>query len=191
MANNSLCEIKGCNKPFYARGWCRMHYMRWRRHGDPKKLSSVGNGSIMKFMDQAFLSDSAECILWPFGKSRKGYPRVAINGETRLAHRVMCERKNGPPPSRQHQAAHSCGNAWCVNPSHLRWATQRQNEADKILHGTRKRGEAHTAHLTEHQARKIKTMLSSGLQPKDVASAENIPVLYVYNISQGRSWKWL
>lgn len=31
----ATCCIDGCNKPHQARGWCRMHYSRWRRHGDP------------------------------------------------------------------------------------------------------------------------------------------------------------
>lgn len=38
MATKTLCSINGCNKPFYARGWCNTHYMRWRNNGDPEKL---------------------------------------------------------------------------------------------------------------------------------------------------------
>lgn len=29
------CKIEGCDKPKEARGWCRMHYGRWYRWGDP------------------------------------------------------------------------------------------------------------------------------------------------------------
>ena len=29
------CQIDGCLKLARKRGWCRMHYERWRRHGDP------------------------------------------------------------------------------------------------------------------------------------------------------------
>lgn len=29
------CSIEGCGKKHYARGWCRRHYNRWHRHGDP------------------------------------------------------------------------------------------------------------------------------------------------------------
>jgi hypothetical protein len=29
------CSIDGCNSEAITRGWCRMHYFRWRRHGDP------------------------------------------------------------------------------------------------------------------------------------------------------------
>lgn len=30
-----ICSIEGCEKPHYARGWCKKHWYRWRRHGDP------------------------------------------------------------------------------------------------------------------------------------------------------------
>lgn len=34
-----VCSIiedgRPCEKPVIARGWCRMHYNRWRRNGDP------------------------------------------------------------------------------------------------------------------------------------------------------------
>lgn len=29
------CTIDGCDKTTTARGWCKPHYMRWRRYGDP------------------------------------------------------------------------------------------------------------------------------------------------------------
>lgn len=31
-----LCNIEGCKKESRARGWCKMHWKRWRTHGDPE-----------------------------------------------------------------------------------------------------------------------------------------------------------
>jgi hypothetical protein len=33
----NICEIPDCGKFVVGRGWCRMHYGRWDRHGDPNR----------------------------------------------------------------------------------------------------------------------------------------------------------
>lgn len=30
-----VCAVDDCDRPSTARGWCLMHYKRWRNHGDP------------------------------------------------------------------------------------------------------------------------------------------------------------
>lgn len=30
----TICSIEGCEKRVNCRGWCKMHYQRWSRHGD-------------------------------------------------------------------------------------------------------------------------------------------------------------
>ena len=32
------CVIEGCGQKHSVRGWCRKHYMRWKKHGDPFKV---------------------------------------------------------------------------------------------------------------------------------------------------------
>lgn len=29
------CAVDGCNRPSHTRGWCKSHYLRWKRLGDP------------------------------------------------------------------------------------------------------------------------------------------------------------
>lgn len=35
------CSIDECSKPAFCRGWCRMHYARWWRHGSTNRLPTV------------------------------------------------------------------------------------------------------------------------------------------------------
>ena len=32
------CSIEDCERKFYGRGWCAMHYQRWLKWGDPESL---------------------------------------------------------------------------------------------------------------------------------------------------------
>lgn len=59
-----------------------------------------------------------------------------IDGE-RLAHRVMCKMVHGPAPDDKPQATHSCGNGdqGCVNPRHLNWGSNTDNQLQRYVHG--------------------------------------------------------
>lgn len=132
------CSIDGCeNERCNSHGYCWMHYTRWRRHGDPYQ-TAYGQGQ--KWLQEHVGHDGDECLIWPFGKSDTGYGTLNVDGVVGGTHRFMCKMAHGEPPSPDLQAAHSCGVRACVNPKHLRWATQAENEADKIIHGTDNRG---------------------------------------------------
>lgn len=30
-----VCSVEGCDRPHYGRGWCQLHWGRWKRTGDP------------------------------------------------------------------------------------------------------------------------------------------------------------
>jgi hypothetical protein len=37
-----ICTVDVCERQADARGWCKMHWRRWRKHGDPTKIVNVG-----------------------------------------------------------------------------------------------------------------------------------------------------
>lgn len=38
------CAVEGCQNPMAVRGWCNIHYTRWKRHGDPTFTLTPGRG---------------------------------------------------------------------------------------------------------------------------------------------------
>lgn len=77
----------------------------------------------------------------------KGYARIhlMLNGKrhSRIISRLVCQAFHGNPPSPYHQAAHGDGNKKNNRMDNLRWATRRENEADKKAHGTALTGDRH------------------------------------------------
>ncbi len=42
LAKRPRCQFEGCDRPSQARGWCKTHWARWRKHGDPSIVLKVG-----------------------------------------------------------------------------------------------------------------------------------------------------
>lgn len=158
VKNIGECSVGGCCIPSKTKGLCRKHYMRLRSHGDPLG-GSTGNGEPLAFIhDVAVPSKGDECLIWPFAKDRKGYARVYSNGRLHNASRYVCQLVHGDPPSEGLYAAHECGkgDTGCVNPRHLSWKTPKENQADRLVHGTHEHGERNAmAKLTSDQALEI------------------------------------
>jgi hypothetical protein len=145
-------------------------------------------------MERIAALDIDECEEWPFYRDASGYGRVTIEGRMHFVHRLICARAHGAPPSQKHQAAHSCGNGHlgCVNPRHLRWATAKENVADRKRHGTQSYGEdAPRAKLSERDVRRIRTWLAKGHSMPKLAREFGVSPSVVHDIVTGKSWGWL
>ena len=126
-----------------------------------------------------------DCVVVP-GVKPGNYPAIRTAAGRRLRHNVVCEEAHGPRPSPLHQARHLCGNSACINPAHLAWGTQADNEADKREHGTAGLGERNpNAKLTEALVHRIRTM--GGLQ-REIVEAVGVNRSTVSRVLAGRIW---
>lgn len=191
MAVQALCSIEGCGKPRLARGWCGAHYQRWERHGDPFTITGTINGAALKWLMEHWDTDSDGCLIWPFART-KGYGTVWFEGRQKLVSRVVCERLHGPPPTPKHQAAHLCGKGHlgCITRNHLVWKTSRENELDRLSHGTRCRGEQNGSKLTEAQVRDIRKRPAS-ISLREIANEFGVAVQTISRIRLRVRWAWL
>lgn len=192
MAHTRLCKIEGCDNPVRGRGWCGKHYMRWYQHGSPTALL-IRRGGPDKFVQDAIRHCGDECLIWPFARNAQGYARHRVNGRVTSAPRVVCELTSGTAPTTEHVCAHSCGNGHlgCVNPKHLRWATHKENNADKFTHGTIARGERNgNVKMSEETARSVRAIIGT-MSQREIAALFGVSRSAVRDVKLGRSWGWL
>lgn len=190
MATQRICSIPNCGKPHWGHGWCAAHHGRWLRHGDPLG-GRTPEGVPLAFLEGVVLSySSRDCLIWPFSKVH-GYGKVKINGSDVRVHRYVCARANGDPPSPEYEAAHNCGNASCVNPAHIRWATPSENQQDRVVHGTDSRGVKHPlAKLSESEIKEIRRLDGKFSCPQ-IAAKFGVTAASVSNIIRRKSWRHL
>lgn len=192
MATSRICSIENCSNTHLARGWCRAHYLRWFRHGDPLAGGTM-YGEPQKYFHEVVLQyDGDECLIWPYGTSN-GYGTMNVDGAMRVVARLVCEEEYGPPPTSKHEAAHACGRGdhGCVTKNHLRWDTRAGNFADKIEHGTSGRGErSNLAKLTERQVLDIRR-LGGSITQRDLAARYGVDQSTISDIIRRKSWFWL
>lgn len=188
------CSVTGCEKNAKSKGLCDQHYLRQKRHGDPL-AGGIARGETQRWIEEHRDHDADACLIWPFARSSTGYGVTTAKGRYALAHRVLCEARHGPSPSRNHEAAHSCGKGHegCVNPRHLRWATKSENCFDAVAHGTSpgfsNRGEGHgMAKLTEADVLDIRHRRANGETAASLAKEFRVHSSCISRATHGPTW---
>jgi len=86
-----LCNIPGCEQPHAARGWCDVHYKRWKAHGDPTALLQAAPRQADHY-------------------TTKGYHIIYANGRAVQEHRHVMEQHLGRPLLPNENVHHRDGN---------------------------------------------------------------------------------
>ena len=132
------------------------------------------------------------CWEWPFAKDQYGYGLFLLRGKTTRAHRYVCLRVHGEPPTPMHEAAHSCRRRGCINPHHLIWKTKSENESDKLAHGTHNRGTRNgRAKLSEAEVLEIRRLCSMDSERAAIAAIHDVSLTTVRKIESRKAWAWL
>ena len=121
------CSIEDCPRPRKARGWCGVHYTRWRQHGDPNYVTKQRHlNPEDSFAYYTMPEPTTGCLLWWGTTTHGGYGVLRIRGKIHRAHRYAWEQEVGPIPDGLF-IDHVCHTPACVNVDHLRLATPTQN----------------------------------------------------------------
>lgn len=146
-------------------------------------------GEALAFLEAAIVSQTDECIIWPFSTVRSSngdeYGKLKIDGNTKRAHRIVCQRIHGDPPFPDAEACHApksiCGSTLCINPRHIRWGTRQENRRQRRIDGTHT--EAPIRKLSKEQVDAI--FFAKGSQ-QQIAASYGISDKTVSNIKLGR-----
>ena len=149
------CSIPECVSVSAKRGWCWVHYGRWRRHGTPLYARP---DAPARFWSKVEFTDT--CWLWtgaamhssshPYGQIRIG----GRKGSAVLAHRWAYEFCVGAIPECL-ELDHLCRTPLCVNPNHLEPVTHQENIRRSVAATKTRclRGHAFTDENTHYNAR--------------------------------------
>lgn len=194
MADKSICSIPDCGNNQIAKGLCGKHYQRFKKYGDAHYTAVTPKGEAVLFFHKVVIPFAGnECLIWPYSRNPSGYPHVYHKGKVVSGHRLVCEITHGGAPTSTHEAAHECGNGHlgCVNPNHLSWKTRKQNQEDRVKHGTSNRGErSYRSKLTIEQVREIRS-LCGVKKNSELAIVFGVSSKTISKIHCRKVWSWL
>lgn len=158
-----------------------------KRRGEPKWLSDLFKGDIgdevwkpLPGFDGLYEISSLGRVKSIGGRPRCRFDRIlrtaksgdryeqailSIEGKKyRISvHRMVCWAFHGAPPSPIHHAAHGDGNSHRNHYDNLSWKTPKENQADRVIHGTHCRGaRSANAKLTNDDVLEIRQRLTAG-----------------------------
>lgn len=125
------CNVEECERVHYGKGFCTMHYLRWRKHGDP---------SFSKYERNHGQSETPEYRVWGcmktrcYNKKTRSYKHYGGRGITvckRWLHSFKAFYQDmGPKPFKKAQIDR-INNDGNYEPSNCRWVTITENRRNR------------------------------------------------------------
>ena len=137
--------------------------------------------------DHYAVDDSTGCWIWNLYKTNLGYGKKMVRDGTSVkamrAHRWMYEIVCGYHIPDGYELMHLCDNPSCVNPSHMRPGTRKDNAMDmaRKIRGTVK--------VSPDQVREIRRLRAEGLTLCEIAGRYPIKFGAVHQITTGKTWR--
>jgi len=111
------------------------------------------------------------CWSWEGSRNEYGYGQFWFEDRILRAHHFTFEMAYGKLPEGM-LVMHRCDNPWCVNPTHLRAGTDKENAEDCVAKGraaSRKKRK-----LTPEQRREIGRLEAAGVPRREIAHRLNV-----------------
>lgn len=120
------CSIPDCDNPAAAHSWCRKHWYRWRRHGDPAFTKRAAprwtkrTPAIERFLAKIAVSGTPPyCWEWLGARDKRSGYSIFASPEGQSGHRFAYAYFVDPCLPDTLTIDHICRNHGCVNPAHL------------------------------------------------------------------------
>lgn len=124
----------------------------------------------------------------------KGYPvvSVSLDGEVKnyRVHRLVAFTFIGGPPFEDAIVAHNDGDKKNCRVDNLRWASCRENMADRVRHGSRPKGsDVFGAKLKEADIPVIRERIGNGEGYPSIADDFGVSISTISLIKKGKIWR--
>lgn len=141
-----FCSLEGCERLFYGKGLCEVHYARQRRHGGLHDKRAETRDPIERFTEKVNTNgplsphrpDLGPCHIWTGPPNGAGYGSFNLAGRVLGAHVVAVLLAGDQVPA-GHEPDHLCRVPMCVRRDHLEVVTAAENKR-RIVH--KRRGSA-------------------------------------------------
>lgn len=185
------CKIPDCTKVAQRRGWCHMHYCRWRSTGDPLKTKQgAWDETAAERLHRNSEVVPSGCIEWTGGHDKDGYGKFSKKGFPDRAHIAAYVVAYGPVPEGC-LVRHTCDNPPCINSAHLIAGTFADNAADRVQRErfNRESQRYNRVRLSMSLAREIRAKHSQGVSHRALAAEYGVGADQVSRVIHHRNWK--